>query len=93
MRARLGNDVGIGAGSVIASAARVDNGATIGENVQIGDRSRVSSDVRIGRGTVVGEDVIIDRGIEIGVNVTIGDRARVTMNLVDGTVIPDDETV
>lgn len=50
----------------------IDNTATIGENVTIGEGAVIEKDAYVASGTVIGENAIIGEGVSIQENCTIG---------------------
>lgn len=87
----IGDDVLVGAHSIVAPGARIGNrcilelgvwvgvGTTIGENSRIGARTAIYNSVRIGKGVTIGKGCLLPSGS------VVGDGAV----LPDGTVVPD----
>ncbi len=79
-RLELGNDVKVCSGAVVFAGAWVEQGAILGDQSFVRERSRVGAGSVIGRGSVVDNDV------------NVGARVRVQTNvyLTAGTVVEDD---
>ena len=67
----------------IHPTAIVEDGAALGENVEIGPYARVGRDVVIGSGTVVGQGAIVDGHTTIGVDCQIFPYACIGMKTQD----------
>jgi len=70
--AKLGRDVAIGPGAVVAAAA------------EIGDRSVVCARAYVGCGVVVGTETVLYEGVVVRASSRIGDRVRIGPNSVIG---------
>src|ERR1019366_1201944 len=76
----LGKDVKVCSGAIVFAGAQVEEGAILGDQSFVRERSRVGPGSVIGRGSVVDNDV------------TVGARVRVqtSVYLTAGTVVEDD---
>jgi len=82
----LGEDVEIGAGTIIGGHAIIHSGVRIGAGARIGDHAQVRDGARIGAGAVVGSFTSVDPEVTIGERSSIQTRCYIT----GGTVIEDD---
>ena len=103
--ASVGLDVRLAPGTIVAAGARlsaaigggrhlqVDQNATVGHDVVLGDHVRlnpqacVSGSVSIGQGTVVGASATILQGLHIGERCTVGAGAVVTRDVAADRVV------
>ena len=81
----LGEDVEIGAGTIIGGHAIIHSGVRIGAGARIGDHAQVRDGARIGAGAVVGSFTSVDPEVTIGERSSIQTRCYIT----GGTVIED----
>jgi acetyltransferase-like isoleucine patch superfamily enzyme len=82
----LGEDVEIGAGTIIGGHAIIHSGVKIGAGARIGDHAQIRDGARVGAGAVVGSFTSVDPGVTIGARSSIQTRCYIT----GGTVIEDD---
>lgn len=57
--------------------AAIDPGATLADDVKVGDGASLADGVQIGGGSRIGRDVIVEAGVVVGERVEIDDRALV----------------
>jgi acetyltransferase-like isoleucine patch superfamily enzyme len=79
-RLELGKDVKVCSGAVVFAGARVEQGAILG------DQSFVRERTRIGTGSVIGRGSVVDNDVEVGAGV----RVQTNVYLTAGTVVEDD---
>jgi acetyltransferase-like isoleucine patch superfamily enzyme len=82
----LGDDVEIGAGTIIGGHAIIHSGVRIGDGARIGDHAQIRDRARIGAGALVGSFTSVDPEVTIGERSSIQTRCYIT----GGTVIEDD---
>jgi UDP-2-acetamido-3-amino-2,3-dideoxy-glucuronate N-acetyltransferase len=76
----LGNDVKVCSGAIVFAGAKVQEGAILG------DQSFVRERTRIGTGTVIGRGSVVDNDVRVGARV----RVQTSVYLTAGTKIEDD---
>jgi acetyltransferase-like isoleucine patch superfamily enzyme len=79
-RLELGDDVKVCSGAVVFAGARVEEGAILG------DQSYVRERTRIGPGTVIGRGSVVDNDVNVGARVHV----QTNVYLTAGTVVEDD---
>lgn len=82
----IGDDVEIGAGTIIGGHAIIHSGVRIGAGARIGDHAQIRDGARIGAGALVGSFTSIDPEVDIGERSSIQTRCYITA----GTVIEED---
>jgi acetyltransferase-like isoleucine patch superfamily enzyme len=76
----LGNDVKVCSGAIVFAGARIEQGAILGDQSYVRERSR------IGTGTVIGRGSVVDNDVAVGARV----RVQTSVYLTAGTVVEDD---
>jgi UDP-3-O-[3-hydroxymyristoyl] glucosamine N-acyltransferase len=61
----------------VAQSAVIEGDVSLGEFVQVWDRSHVRAGATVGENTVIGENVFIDSGVSIGKNSKIQNNALI----------------